>query len=387
MKNELTQRVKNIQQFILASNADACIITTAVNQYYLCNFVFDGYLYILPQCNPILFVRRPQDIDADNVIYIRKPEQIAEILEQKNIALPKSVLIESDVMPFSVAQRLQASLLMPKLMNVSGEMRRIRSLKSESELNQMRECAKIQAEVYRQIPSLYRRGMSDIEFQAEVEYLMRRSGSIGIFRAFGNNMDIFMGSVLAGDNAQAASPFDFSLGGKGLSPLLPIGASGHALREGNTIMFDMAGNYGAYQTDMSRTFAIGSVSDLARKAHQTSIDIHNAIIRTAKAGISCASLFFIAEEIVKTAGLESYFMGTAQQAKFIGHGLGLEINEPPVLTPRSKEILQSGMAIAVEPKFTLPEIGAVGIENTYIVHETELEKITICEEEMITLDY
>ena len=201
MKNELTQRVKNIQQFILASNADACIITTAVNQYYLCNFVFDGYLYILPQGNPILFVRRPQDIDADNVIYIRKPEQIAEILEQKNIALSKSVLIESDVMPFSVAQRLQASLLMPKLMNVSGEMRRIRSLKSESELNQMRECAKIQAEVYRQIPSLYRRGMGDIEFQVEVEYLMRRSGSIGIFRAFGNNMDIFMGSVLAGDNA------------------------------------------------------------------------------------------------------------------------------------------------------------------------------------------
>jgi len=78
-------------------------------------------------------------------------------------------------------------------------------------------------------------------------------------------------------------------------------------------------------------------------------------------------------------------MGTTQQAKFIGHGVGLEINEPPVLTPRSKEILEAGMAIAVEPKFVLPGIGAVGIENSYIVQENGLENITLCEEQIIVL--
>ena len=62
-------------------------------------------------------------------------------------------------------------------------------------------------------------------------------------------------------------------------------------------------------------------------------------------------------------------MGTIQQAKFIGHGVGLEINEPPVLSPRSRDLLEAGMAIALEPKFVLPSIGAVGIENTYIVRE------------------
>jgi len=78
-------------------------------------------------------------------------------------------------------------------------------------------------------------------------------------------------------------------------------------------------------------------------------------------------------------------MGTKQQAKFVGHGVGLEINEPPVLAPRSKEILETGMAIAVEPKFVLPGIGAVGIENSYIVRENGLEKITCCEEKMVAL--
>ena len=78
-------------------------------------------------------------------------------------------------------------------------------------------------------------------------------------------------------------------------------------------------------------------------------------------------------------------MGTGQQAKFVGHGVGLEINEPPVLTPRSREILQEGMAIAVEPKFVLPGIGPVGIENTYIVQKNGLEKITLCREKILSL--
>ena len=89
--------------------------------------------------------------------------------------------------------------------------------------------------------------------------------------------------------------------------------------------------------------------------------------------------------MAKENNLADYFMGTQQQAKFVGHGVGLEINEPPVLAPRSKETLELGMTIAVEPKFVLPGIGAVGIENTYIVHNNKLEKITHCDESLMVL--
>ncbi|HOV72318.1 MAG TPA: M24 family metallopeptidase, partial [Dysgonamonadaceae bacterium] len=133
------------------------------------------------------------------------------------------------------------------------------------------------------------------------------------------------------------------------------------------------------------TFAIGKVPEIAYQAHQVSIDIHNEIWETAKPGIPCAELYLWAEKRIKENQLEPYFMGTVQQAKFIGHGVGLEINEPPVLTRRSKEILQPGMTIALEPKFVLPHIGAVGIENTYIVNENGLEKITLFEEALISL--
>ncbi|MDR0331975.1 MAG: Xaa-Pro peptidase family protein [Dysgonamonadaceae bacterium] len=383
MNTEYKNRIKNVQNAIIQSQADACIITTAVNQFYLFGFIFDGYAYILPNDEPILFVKRPENIE--NAIYIRKPEQIPDFLCNNGLSLPKKVLIEADRITLNNALRLQNALENPQLLNVSGIMREIRSVKSEYELSEMRKCAAIQTDVYRQIPSLYQKGMTDVLFQTEVERVMRQHGSIGIFRAFGDNMDIFMGSVLAGDNAQAASAYDFAMGGKGVSPYLPIGASDVKLEDGMTIMFDMAGNFLPYMSDMTRTFAIGKVDKKAYDAHQVSIEMNEWVSENVKPGTHCADIYYYSLETAKKYNLENYFMGTTQQAKFVGHGLGLEINEPPVFTPRSKEILRPNIAFAYEPKFVLPGIGAVGIENTFIINENGVEKITLCEEEMIVL--
>lgn len=385
-KEESQLKFEKIQNILGKENADAAIITSSVNQYWLCGFIFDGYLYITKEREPILFVRRPSDLLDDRIITIRKPEQIPDLLKKIGLLSPKRVFIEADQLTFNAANRLQTALEMPELLNISNIIRKIRSIKSVSELNQMRECADIHSEVYKLIPSLYRKGMSDLQLQIEIEREMRLHGSIGIFRSYGENMDIFMGSMLAGNNAQSASPYDYALGGKGISPLLPLGANGTILKPGTTLMVDMAGNYKPYMDDMSRTFVIEHAPDIAYKAHSISIEIHNEVKKQAKAGLLCSDIYSIAEDIVNSNGLQKYFMGTVQQAKFIGHGVGLEINEPPVITPRSNETLESGMAFALEPKFVLPNIGAVGIENTYIVHHDGIENITKFEEELIVLN-
>ena len=384
-QKELDNRIKAIQQYIAHENADACIISSTVNLFYLNGFVFDGQMFIFPDREPMLFVRRPVDIEAENVLFIYKPEQIPELLEKQNVAVPKRILLENDVLSYNSVSRIQKALQMPELKNVSAFMREMRSVKSESELELIRESAASHAKVYEQIPSLYRSGMTDLELQIEIEYIMRKEGSIGIFRSFGENMDIYMGNLLAGDNAQEASPFDFALGGKGIDPLLPLGSANKALKPGTSIMVDMAGNYTPYISDMTRTFSVGEIPDEAHRAHQLSIDIHREIISFAKEGVACSDIYEKAMEMVVENNLEDYFMGTTQQARFIGHGLGLEINEPPVFAPRSKQLLQKNMAIALEPKFVLPGIGAVGMENTYFVTETGLEKVTVCEEGIVKL--
>lgn len=384
LQKDLTIRIKRLQQEIQKQNADACILSTNVNIFYLAGSIYGGYMYIPAEGEIIHFVKRPQDLDIPNKVAIRKPEQIKEELDKRGIN-PKTILLELDSTPYNECQRIISSLSADKILNASTLLRFIRSIKTEFELTQIRHCAKQHEAVYQQVPAIYRKGMTDVELQIEIEKVMRQHGSLGIFRSYGENMDIHMGSLLVGENAETPSPFDFALGGKGINPALPLGASGQMIREGQTIMVDMAGNYTPWMTDMTRVFSIGKTSELAYKAHQVSIEIHEEIINLAKAGVPCADLYNKGIEIVTKHNLDAYFMGTKQQAKFIGHGLGLEINEPPVLSQFSKELLLTNTVFALEPKFVIPEVGAVGIENTFLVTDNGIEKLTILEENIIAL--
>lgn len=382
---DLRIRLDKIQKAMQAKGFEACIVTTSVNVFYVSGCVYNGYCYIPAEGEVKHFVKRPDDVSFDNTAFIRKPEQISEELQKAGIALPTKVLLETDILPYSETVRLMNTLGIAEAGNGSVMMRQVRMIKTAFEIEQAKACARKHEEVYRQIPSVFRRGMTDIELQIEIERLMRQHGSMGIFRSYGLNMDIFMGSLLVGENAEAPSPFDYALGGAGTSPTLPLGAAGERIKEGDTIMVDMAGNYTPWMTDMTRVYSVGKTSEAAYKAHQVAREIHAAIEATAKPGVACSELYDIAIELVKKNALEPYFMGTKLQAKFIGHGVGLEINEPPVLTPRSKELLEPKFVFALEPKFVIPQVGAVGYENTLLVTENGIEKITIFEEDIIEL--
>ena len=194
-----------------------------------------------------------------------------------------------------------------------------------------------------------------------------------------------MGTILAGDNGCAVSPYDFALGGAGLHASLPVGQSGVVLREGMAVMVDIAGNFYGYLTDCTRTFAVGQLAQKACDAHQVSIDIRHAVAAAGKPGVRCEDLYTLALKMAEDAGLAGNFMGLSQKAKFIGHGVGLVINELPVLGARSKDVLEAGMCIALEPKFVIPGSGAVGIEDTVLVTESGMENLTPCDPAIIAL--
>ena len=151
-------------------------------------------------------------------------------------------------------------------------------------------------------------------------------------------------------------------------------------------MVDMGGNFTGYTTDMSRVFSIGKLPDIAHKAHDTSLKIQQEIIRTAHPDVPAAELYNLAARMAEEAGISAYFMGHRQQAGFVGHGIGIEINESPVLAPRSKEVLKAGMVFVLEPKFVIPEVGAVGVENSFLVTDNGIEQLTLCEESIVPLD-
>ena len=385
MENELELKWRRIQQAMRQEEADGCLLTMNMNLYYVSGQVFNGYFYLPAEGRPYWFVKRLTVPETNQVHVIRKPEQMPELFRDLNLAMPRKLLLEADELSYNEYIRLQHVFRAEATGNASALIRHIRMIKTPWEIEQMRISARRHEAVYREIPACYRPGMRDVELQIEIEKRMRMHGSLGYFRAFGSNMDIFMGSLLAAENAGEPSPFDFALGGKGIHASGPLGANGTLLREGTTVMADMSGNYTAYQTDMTRVFSIGKLPDRAYRVHRVALEIQARMERTAKPGVSCAELYRDALAMAGQEGLKDCFMGTHLQAKFVGHGVGLEINELPVLTTRSKDILQPGMTFAFEPKFVLAGIGAVGIENTFLVTDSGVEKMTLLDENIIEL--
>ncbi len=385
MENELELKWRRIQQAMRQEEADGCLLTMNMNLYYVSGQVFNGYFYLPAEGRPYWFVKRLTVPETNQVHVIRKPEQMPELFRDLNLAMPRKLLLEEDELSYNECIRLQHVFRAEATGNASALIRHIRMIKTPWEIEQMRISARRHEAVYREIPACYRPGMRDVELQIEIEKRMRMHGSLGYFRAFGSNMDIFMGSLLAGENAGEPSPFDFALGGKGIHASGPLGANGTLLREGTTVMADMSGNYTAYQTDMTRVFSIGKLPDRAYRVHRVALEIQARMERTAKPGVSCAELYRDALAMAGQEGLKDCFMGTHLQAKFVGHGVGLEINELPVLTTRSKDILQPGMTFAFEPKFVLAGIGAVGIENTFLVTDSGVEKMTLLDENITEL--
>ena len=383
---DLQTQYNRVRQLLREQQIEACLIRSTVGIYYLTEYAFDGYIYFPVEGEPLFFIRKGGAFESEQTIFIRKPEDIPDILKQKKIALPKTIALEADQLTYNEYIRLQTIFQSEKTANATAILREARMLKTPWEIEQFR-CSAIQHQaVYQKIPSFFHDGMTDLQLQYEIEREMRRHGSIGIFRVFGNNMDIFMGSVLTGNNAEAPSPCDFALGGNGSNTSIPIGANGTPIRKGQTVMVDMVGNYTAYLTDMTRVYAYRTLPDEAYQAHQISIEMHQWLMENGKPGLPCAAIYEQSLQMASEAGFSNNFMGIRQQAKFVGHGVGIEINELPILMSRSKDVLQAGMVFAYEPKFVLPDIGAVGIENTYLVTETGIEKLTLFEENIINFN-
>lgn len=360
------------------------LITDAANLLYLTGRVFAGYLMLIPGAEPTYFIKRPLELTGPGVEYIRKPEDIGRHFPD---GLP-NLGLELGQLPWADAVRLQKALNARELVNVTPAIMNARAVKTPAEIALLEEDGIKQAAVYERIPQMFRSGMTDIELQAAIEYSLRIHGCLGIFRVNGP-MELHMGSVLTGDNADAPSPYDFAMGGQGISPALPVGASGEEIKPGAVVMIDMNGCFNGYMTDMTRMYVnSASASGLDSKvlrAWQCSQTICHRLAQAGKPGVEAKALYEMAVETAGEFKLEAYFMGHRQHAGFVGHGIGITVNEQPVLAPKSKAILTENNVIAIEPKFVIPCFGAIGIENTYVVTPGGLRCITPAPEEIIPL--
>lgn len=387
MDPEIKLHAEKIASLLRDNNIDAVLIGSNANIYYTALRFFRGYSYITSNGTVTFFVvRSAPGGGSENCIAIRKPEQIPSKMEELGIPVPTRLALELDTMTFSDITRLKNVFPDSEICNASPIIRRARMTKTDWEINEMKYDGIHQTESYRKFSKAYKADMTDVEFQIELERILRLEGCLGYSRVSGNLMEINLGSVLNGKNADTPSPYEFAMGGAGVSSSLPGGADGTTMLPGTTVMVDMNGAFNGYQTDLTRVWKIDSIPEIAEKAHECSRRILRTLEKIAVPGARCADLYQTAVDIVAQEELEDFFMGHSSKVAFIGHGVGIELNEMPVLTPRSKDVLEENMTLAIEPKFVIPGVGAVGVENTYVVKRDGLENLTPLQEDIMQLE-
>jgi Xaa-Pro aminopeptidase len=197
---------------------------------------------------------------------------------------------------------------------------------------------------------------------------MRLHGHEGTIRFRGINSEFFYGQVLAGESGAVPGPTETPLHGPGMSTAQGRGPSRRPLREGDAVVIDISGLSEGYVSDQTRTFFIRRADPVLLEAYDTCRRILAACVALLQPGTPGSALYERGLEVATQAGHAEHFMGAGEgRVKFIGHGIGLELNEQPYLARGYSQALEAGNVVAIEPKLAFAGLGAVGVENSYLV--------------------
>ncbi len=388
---EIHQRLSRFQTALSTLDLDGALLFQNVDIFYFSGTIQSSTLFIPTQGDPILMVQKgfervKEECPLRNILAVNGKSHLSGTLHDFGIRRLERVGIEMDVLPASLYVWLVETFPQCRFVDVSVPIRKLRMIKSLYETDQIRKAAAVLHQGYTEIQGFIKQGVSELEIDGRLAFIARREGHMGILRMRGWNQEMTYAHVLSGDSGSVVTFLNSPHGGSGNTPAMAQGASFRQVRKNEPIGIDYGVGINGYLADQFRTFVIGELPPALEKAHQCSREIHDLFAREAKPGISCPKLYAMAKDFALRAGLDDYFMGHGEgQVRFIGHGIGLEIDEFPVIAPNYEGELAQGMVIAFEPKFVFPGKGVVGMEDDYLVTSSGVERITLTEQVLIQL--
>jgi Xaa-Pro aminopeptidase len=388
-RDEIDRRLEELRSALAGDELDAALIVQHTDLAYFSGTNQQAHLVVPVAGEPVLLVRRVlerarTESPLERIEPLRSLGGLAAAMAAAGVEDGARIGLELDVLParlyLGYARRLEGH----ELGDCTPAVRRVRARKSDWELARMRAASEQVRRGAEAVPGLLQPGVSESQVQLEVERVLRLAGHQGQVRFRGFNQEMHYGQVLAGPSGAVPGYSDSPLCGPGPNPVLGKGPDGHVLAPGDPVIADLVGGHDGWLADQTRTFAVGRIDTDLRAAHDCAASILRAVEGTIRPGTPASALYDLAEGMAADAGLEEHFMGAGpQRVRFLGHGVGMEIDELPILAPGFDDPLEAGNVIAVEPKFVFPGRGAVGIENMYAVTADGFETMTTAPEELI----
>ncbi|QEM69015.1 aminopeptidase P family protein [Geobacter sp. FeAm09] len=389
---ELEYRCKMLQNHMAAEGLDAVIIAQNADLFYFTGTVQSGCLYVPVHGQPLYLVRRDaararMESGLKEVMPFSSPRDIPGLAAGYGYPEPKRIGMEFDVLPVALFERYRKVFPHAQFSDATPLIRLVRMIKSHYEIHVMKDAADQVDKVTRRVREVLREGMSDLELAAELEHTARLNGHLGVIRMRVFNGEMLFGHTFSGTDSAVPAYTDTPFGGVGPSPCFGQGASYKPIGRNEPIIVDFAGSFDGYLVDQTRVFALGGLSDRLRRGYDDMLKVQELMKRTVVTGAPWGEVYDRCLALAVEQGYADSFMGAkGSQVSFIGHGLGVEIDEYPFIARGFNDMtFQAGMAFAFEPKVVFPGEGAIGIENTFYISDDGLKQLTYSSEDLVIL--
>ena len=346
-------------------------VFSKVNLYYFTGTMQEGMLLVPRQEEAVFWVRRSYERALDESLFPRlQPMESFRDAAVSLKSMPTAVFLETEVVPLALYQRFQKHFPFKEVRPADAALRAVRAVKSPYELGLMEAAGAIHRRVLEErVPLLLREGMSEAELGAEMIPILLAEGHHGVARFGAFDTEILLGFVSFGENSLYPTSFNGPGGNRGLCPAVPLlGSRERRLKKGDLVFIDIGCGVEGYHTDKTMTYMFGEpLPEEALSAHRKCVAIQNEIVSLLKPGAIPSRIY---QDILKELdpGFLQNFMGFgSRQVRFLGHGIGLQVDETPVIAEGFDEPLVEGMVFAIEPKKGIKDVGMVGIENTFVV--------------------
>ena len=386
---EIGDRIGRLQALLRERGATVAWIEHLTDRLYFSGSAQDGVLFVPVAGEPTFFVRKSFDRASAESPLNCEPypggramaERLGEALDGGKLGIPL------DVTQASGWLRLQKALPELEPVDLSYDVRLLRATKSAWELEQIAGASEQYTRLFDVALDWLKDPISELELTSRVEGRLRALGHGGTIRLRRPTADIAVANVVSGETSLYPTNFNGCVGGEGPYPATPACGGWEPLTTGTSIMFDIVTSYNGYQADTTRSFYLGeTIPDEVRAAHDFCVDVLREIETRMKPGVDCATIFNEVDALARERGLPTGFMGYGDnRVKFFGHGVGLDLDELPVIADRIKIALEPGMILAVEPKAFLPGHGPVGVENTYRITDDGCEAFCTLPLELIAI--
>lgn len=395
---ELAGRWKRCRELLgqLVPEAGGLLVFSRLNIYYLSGSFANGMLWLPREGQPVLLCRRGLErarleSPLTAIRPFRSYAEVPEILQEADSPLSPEIAAEMNGLSWALSRSLIKHLAEYPFAAGDRVLVLARAVKSEHELAILREAGARHARCMRELlPPLLEAGMTEREIGNTLWQVFMGAGHQGLLRMESYGEEVFFGHIAAGDSANYPSVFNGPVGLRGEHPAVPhMGSAEKTWQAGEPLVIDCGFMLEGYQTDRTQVYWPGAESEIperARAAHDFCIELQAEIAAQLRPGVLPGEIWTKARERAARAGWDEGFMGLGgNKVHFVGHGIGLAVDEYPVLADGFDAPLEAGMVLAVEPKIGIPGLGMVGVENTFEVTAEGGRSLTGKQDQIICL--